>query len=318
MQQSAQNGMVTCVERLIRPADVPGVFPQGTPTFPPIAPAVRHPAFPVDLAYGVLPKDTALPRADSPAINWSAPEKLYLSHVITTAYVSGEHDTFDPATAQYTNRTLIYQAELDTAIPDYDPDLYTILPPVNFPMEVTRGFNDPPQLVTVIPKNTVQTPQPVAFSEQYAVEWPPGSGQWTYSFRAHLDTPFLWLWQGMTVGSDSILVKGAANTTLIAYASGERNGGCAIYGCNPAIHEWYGVSGSLGIVSTEHLWLRATQPAGPIISHIVGPPAARGGLVPSLTAFTGLGLVALLSAMSVGIRGANRNRSQRKRKKELT
>jgi len=284
--QSEQNGLVTCVERVIRPADIPGLFPQGAPTFPAIAPAVRHPAIPVDQAYAVIDNGLAIPRADSPNENWTAPEDLLLSKVITAGYVPGEHDTFDQAQAQYTTRTFEYKTERDTDLPDYDPDLYIVSAPTDFPGgqggQSGGGGASGDWIINVIPRNINQSPQSVAFSEQSAVEWPPGSGQFYYSFLAQLETPFLWLWEGMTVSNESILLKGAANTAMIAYTSNAQNGGCGIYGCNPLFDDWYGVSGSQGNVSTEHLWCRATQPAGAIISHIITPAEGGSNLPPLL------------------------------------
>lgn len=273
--QSEHNGLVTCVERVIRPSDIPALFPQGAPTFPALAPAVRHSCFPVSTAYAVIESGLSLPRVDSPTENWTAPETLLLSKVITTGYVPGEHETFDPAQAQYTTRTLEYKIERDTDLPDYDPTIYIVGEPTDFPGggggQSGGGGASGDWIINVMPRNIGTTPKPVAFSEQFAVEWSPG--QWTYSCLAQLETAFLWLWQEMSVDSESILIKGHATTDMIAYTSNAQNGGCGIYGCNPSIHEWYGISGSHGIVSTEHLWCRATQPDGPILSHIITPAA---------------------------------------------
>ncbi len=330
--QSASNGVVTCVEQRMRPEDFPNVF-HGTPaiadgsipadgeqiangdkgerfpTFPAIEATLTRALLPISLAYGVIPSGKKLPYFAIPSEQWEAGEKYWLHTVQTSGYVLG-NTPFDKDTAFFTNRVLTYKNEPPPGdMPYYDPANYTILDPVDYPVDLTRGMRESggggatgewPQIVTAIPKQyTASDPQFVNASTQF--KWLNGISQGSIE-QAMVENAFLFLYSGIEFDPLSLHVikDGSGGISSIDYFRETfepgNNPGCSIYGFNPLSPYYQYIStqsGSLGNTDTERAMVAITAPTAPIMSHVI-TPTEEGGLLPSLVCLGGLlGLIFL-------------------------
>jgi hypothetical protein len=305
--QSAVNGVITCIEKRMRPEDFGHVFPANQfPTFPAIDPTLTRPMLPIDLAYGVISKHTRLPQQENPADQWEAAEKLWLHTVQTNGYNLGEQATFHQADALYTARTFIYKPEPPPGdMPTYDPNAYVLLEPVSYPVALTRDLAGAgPHIVTAIPKEIETYDIDVAWSE---------SNNWASYYIGTANNDFLYVWDNGTysISTDIHVIKdGVGLDALISYASTLH--GCAIYGYDlQGPYRWLlsSDSGFHGNTETDRLSLRITAPKSPIMSHVM-TPTDYSSIMPSLTALAGLVMI-MVCGVSITESAAARRRLRR-------
>jgi hypothetical protein len=297
--QSAVNGVVTCIEQRMRPEDFGNVFPENQfPTFPAINTSLTRAMLPIELAYGILPKNTKLPIHAAPAEQWETSEKHWLHTIQTSGYTFGTNP-FDKDTAFYTDRVFTYKNEPPPSdLPYYNPNDYDILEPVAYPVDLSRDMGgDMPQIITVIPKGSY-SPDPGQFANESSEFYynPQGGG---IIEDAMVENAFLFLYSGIIFGSGLHVIKdGTGGIDSIHYhketVDGEPNPSCAIYGFDPLspYHPYISTdSGFHGNTETERAMVRVTMPTAPILSHVI-TPTEESSILPSLVCLGGmLGLV---------------------------
>lgn len=310
--QSESNGVVTCIEQRMRPEDFGNVFPENQfPTFPAINASLTRPLLPIELAYGVLPKNTKLPNYAAPSEQWEATEKYWLHTVQTGGYNLGQQASFDKDTALFTSRVLTYKGVPPPSdIPYYSPNEYDILEPVAYPVDLTRGMRESggggasgSWIVNVIPKGSY-TPEPGQFANE--------STEFYYNQQgggiiedAMAENDFLFLYSGIVFSVGLHIIKdGTGEISSIHYhketVDGEPNPSCAIYGFNhdSAYFPYISTdSGFHGNTETERAMVQITTPVAPIMSHVI-TPTEESSILPSLICLGGLLGLMLISGAS--------------------